>query len=165
MTRRLAAMRPSLIDGAGLIGGGTASPSSIVISSINIPRNPERVSALGMSTFSLTEFKEPPAAAAAAVEKETAEKHRVGLIALFRYSTCNERLLMTLGSLSAAIAGLSMPVWLMLLAQSLDTFNQIGTLMGTVGAEETMNIMLDQLYKLIYSFVIVGGVTLITGCK
>ena len=90
------------------------------------------------------------------------EKNRVGLFTLLKYSTTNERYLMSIGILMAAISGLCMPTWLLLLAQSLDTFNQIGQLIATMGPD-AVNVLLGELYKLIYSFAIVGAITLISG--
>eukprot|EP00985_Skeletonema_marinoi_P011151 scaffold5282_cov242-Skeletonema_marinoi.AAC.1 len=90
------------------------------------------------------------------------DKNRVGLFTLLKYSTKTERYLMSLGIVMAAISGLCMPVWLLLLAQSLSTFNQIGQLFATIG-DEAIDVLLGELYKLIYSFAIVGGITLISG--
>ncbi len=96
------------------------------------------------------------------IQVEEKDKNRVGLFTLLKYSTTNERYLMVVGIIMAAISGLCMPVWLLLLAQSLSTFNQIGQLFATLG-EEAIGVLLDELYKLIYSFAIVGGVTLFSG--
>lgn len=52
------------------------------------------------------------------------------------------------------------PIWLLLLAESLETFNNIGKLLSQ-GASIT--ILLDEMYKLIYSFAIVGAVSLVSG--
>lgn len=60
----------------------------------------------------------------------------------------------------AAIAGLAMPVWLLLLAQSLQTFNNIGKIIAAGG---DISILSDELYRLIYSFALLGVVTLISG--
>ena len=96
------------------------------------------------------------------VAQQPNEKNRVGLFTLLKYSTTNERYLMSIGILMAAISGLCMPTWLLLLAQSLDTFNQIGQLIATMGPD-AVNVLLGELYKLIYSFAIVGAITLISG--
>lgn len=53
-----------------------------------------------------------------------------------------------------------MPVWLLLLAQSLETFNDIGKIINAGGS---IDILADQLYKLVYSFAIVGAVSLFSG--
>ena len=96
------------------------------------------------------------------VGEEDQQKQRIGLLTLLQYATRTERSLMLLGIVMAAISGLCMPTWLLLLAQSLSTFNQIGQLLATVG-EEAIDILLGELYKLIYSFAIVGAITLISG--
>eukprot|EP00985_Skeletonema_marinoi_P015135 scaffold7749_cov105-Skeletonema_marinoi.AAC.1 len=69
------------------------------------------------------------------------DKNRVGLFTLLKYSTKTERYLMSLGIVMAAISGLCMPVWLLLLAQSLSTFNQIGQLFATIG-DEAIDVLL-----------------------
>ena len=53
-----------------------------------------------------------------------------------------------------------MPVWLLLLAQSLEIFNQIGSIIAAGGS---YTILLDEMYKLIYSFAIVGAISLVSG--
>eukprot|EP00970_Alexandrium_tamarense_P002139 scaffold294_cov193-Alexandrium_tamarense.AAC.4 len=60
----------------------------------------------------------------------------------------------------AAISGLSMPMWLMLLSESLATFNQIRTNIAHGGS---YTIFLDKMCNLIYSFVIVRAVSLVIG--
>ncbi|KAL7535659.1 hypothetical protein ACHAXR_006647 [Thalassiosira sp. AJA248-18] len=134
------------ISSAGFIGGGTTSPGDELIKSILSP---------------VQEHPEPSTITTAGEEggKEL-QKKRVGMFALFRYSTNKERWLMVLGIIMAAIAGLSMPVWLLLLAESLETFNQIGKLIAN---GESLDIFLDELYKLIYGFAIVGAVSLVSG--
>ena len=67
---------------------------------------------------------------------------------------------MAAGLCSAAIAGLSMPVWLLLLANSLETFNNIGKIVRAGG---DISILADQMNQLIYSFAIVGAVSLFSG--
>ena len=66
----------------------------------------------------------------AAADGKDSQNKRVGLFALFRYSKTHERWLMVLGMIMAGVAGFSMPIWLLLLAQSLETFNQIGTIIA-----------------------------------
>lgn len=53
-----------------------------------------------------------------------------------------------------------MELTLLLLAQSLETFNQIGTIIAQGGS---YTILLDEMYKLIYSFAIVGAISLVSG--
>ena len=128
---------------AGLVGGGTTSAGDTLIQSI-IQQPSEDDSTIIDSS--------------AVVTTETTK--RVGLFALFRYSTRNEKWLMIVGIIMAAVAGLSMPVWLLLLAQSLEIFNQIGSIIAAGGS---YTILLDEMYKLIYSFAIVGAISLVSG--
>lgn len=123
----------SSVNSAGLVGGGSTSAANEVIRFINRSGDGRN---------------------------EGMEKKRVGLFAMFRYSSTTERWMMALGIIMAAIAGLSMPIWLLLLAESLETFNNIGKLLSQ-GASIT--ILLDEMYKLIYSFAIVGAVSLVSG--
>ena len=60
----------------------------------------------------------------------------------------------------AAISCLSMPMWLMLLSESLATFNQIRTNIAHGGSYA---FFLDKMCNLIYSFAIVGAVSLVIG--
>ena len=75
---------------AGLIGGGATSAGDELIRSV------QTRGAKGGAD---------PTAKTAEVEKK-----KVGVVALFRYSTTNERWLMLAGIVMAAVAGLSMPV-------------------------------------------------------
>jgi len=63
----------------------------------------------------------------------------------------------------AGVSGLTMPAWLLLLAKSLETFNSIGKLVNTIGGEATLELLIDQLYQLCWSFAVVGGVSLVSG--
>jgi ATP-binding cassette subfamily B (MDR/TAP) protein 1 len=125
---------------AGLIGGGATSAGDELIRSVQI-----RGAKGGVD----------PTAKIAEVEKK-----KVGVVALFKYSTTNERWLMLAGIVMAAVAGLSMPVWLLLLAESLETFNQIGAIVAAGGSSD---VLMDEMNKLIYSFAIVGAVSLVSG--
>ena len=127
---------------AGLVGGGTTSAGDTLIQSI----------------IQQPEDDSPIIDSSAVVTTETTK--RVGLFALFRYATRNEKWLMIVGIIMAAVAGLSMPVWLLLLAQSLEIFNQIGSIIAAGGS---YTILLDEMYKLIYSFAIVGAISLVSG--
>ena len=83
---------------AGFIGGGTTSAGNELINSISqLPP--------------IIEDQAPT------IDTTTEEIKRVGLFQLFRYSTHNERVLMIVGIVMAAVAGLSMPVWLLLLGK------------------------------------------------
>jgi len=125
---------------AGLVGGGTTSAGDTLIQSIIQQPSEDDSSIIDSSTTETTK--------------------RVGLFALFRYSTRNEKWLMIVGIIMAAVAGLSMPVWLLLLAESLEIFNQIGSIIAAGGS---YTILLDEMYKLIYSFAIVGAISLVSG--
>ena len=95
---------------AGLIGGGATSAGNELIRSVQI-----RGAKGGVD----------PTAKIAEVEKK-----KVGVVALFKYSMTNEHWLMLVGIVMAAVAGLSMPVWLLLLVESLETFKQIGAIVA-----------------------------------
>lgn len=146
-TRKVPESQRSLIQSAGFIGGGTASPAE-ALGLTNVKEDPEPT-LTPLLAYSTTE-----------VAQGESKKRRVGLLALFDYSTKNERWLMVVGIIMAAVAGLSMPVWLLLLGESLEVFNQIGTLIAAGGS---VTILLDEMYKLIYSFAIVGAISLISG--
>jgi ATP-binding cassette, subfamily B (MDR/TAP), member 1 len=128
---------------AGLVGGGTTSAGDVLIQSIIQQPSEDDNTIIDSS---------------AVVTTETTK--RVGLFALFRYSTRKEKWLMIVGIIMAAVAGLSLPVWLLLLAQSLEIFNQIGSIIAAGGS---YTILLDEMYKLIYSFAIVGAISLVSG--
>lgn len=96
--------------------------------------------------------------------QDKAEKvPKVRTLALLSFATTEERWWMIFGLVMACISGLTMPCWLLLLAQSLETFNSIGKLVNTVGGEEAIEILIDELYKLCWSFAVVGGVSLVSG--
>lgn len=143
-------LRRLLNSNAGFVGGGTTNAAEELIKSIQqlppVQEEPEETTSI--------------IAAADGKVKDTPDKKRIGFFALFRYSTRKEKWLMMLGLVMSAIAGLSMPVWLLLLAESLETFNQIGSIIAAGGS---IDILLDQMYQLIYSFAIVGAVSLISG--
>ena len=56
-----------------------------------------------------------------------------------------------------------MPAWLLLLAKSLETFNDLGKLINSVGGEAAVEILKNQLYQLCWSFAVVGFVSLLSG--
>ena len=72
-------------------------------------------------------------------------------------NTATDQPVMALGIIMAAVTGLSMPVWLLLLAQSLAVFKQIGTLIVTGGS---VDVLLDDMYKLVCSFAYVDVISL-----
>ena len=88
---------------------------------------------------------------------------RVSLWRLLSYSTWKERWLMILGVLLATVSGLGLPAWLVLLAQSLDTFSNLGTLISRLGSDGLMDVLKQELLNLCIAFAIVGVVVLFTG--
>jgi ATP-binding cassette subfamily B (MDR/TAP) protein 1 len=88
---------------------------------------------------------------------------KVSLLALLSFSTRRERWLMGFGILWAGVSGLAMPVWLLLLANSLDTFNNLGKIISTVGSAAAADQLKSQMDTLIWSFVILGVVSLFSG--
>lgn len=97
------------VTGAGLVAGGVTSPAEEIIKSIQ-------------KLSPVQEIEEGPThGLEAAADGKDSQNKRVGLFALFRYSKTHERW---------CVAGFSMPIWLLLLAQSLETFNQIGTIIA-----------------------------------
>jgi len=160
----------SSIFQSGLAGAGTTSTTNVVVDMVSSRINQLASIDLGISKQGRPEPPEVQDKATATAETPnqpsamvaaTAETPpKVGFLELFSFSTASERWWMVLGTLMAAIAGLAMPVWLMLLAQSLETFNQIGKIIAAGGS---IDILMDEMYKLIYSFAVVGAVTLVSG--
>jgi len=148
---------------SGFIGGGANAATDEFLKSFQATAPTKLQEANEASNFlTTTKEEEKKATTASPPPLEQGDKQRVGLFTLLKYSTKTERYLMSIGIIMAAISGLCMPVWLLLLAQSLSTFNQIGQLFATIG-EEAIDVLLDELFKLIYSFAIVGCITLISG--
>jgi ABC-type multidrug transport system fused ATPase/permease subunit len=88
---------------------------------------------------------------------------KVSLTKLLSFSTRKERYLMAFGVLLATFSGLGIPVWLGLLARSLDTFSSLGRLIDEVGGEELFDFLRQELNKMCIAFGIVGLVSLVTG--
>lgn len=132
---------PQTFYTSGLCAAGTTNPANSLIKAISVKHVEET------TTF------EP-------ISTPQAQPKKVNFFALFHYSTTKEKAFLSFGTLMAAISGLSMPIWLLLLAESLETFNQIGSIIAAGGS---YTILLDELYKLIYSFAIVGAVSLVCG--
>jgi len=112
---------------AGFVGGGTTSAGEELIKSIQ-----------RLSIVHEEEAESPsPSAVSSSSTSTTAahetQKKRVGLFALFQYSTRNKCMLVIAGIVMAAISGLSMPVWLLLVAQSFKVFNKIGSIIFAGG--------------------------------
>ena len=145
----------SIMLRSGFIGGGANAASDELLKSFQATTKKAEKAYLTTSSSTTNE-------AALLFDKQQKDKGRIGLFTLLKYSTKNERYLMVIGIIMAAISGLCMPVWLLLLAQSLSTFNQIGQLFATIG-DEAIDVLLGELYKLIYSFAAVGGITLFSG--
>jgi hypothetical protein len=61
------------------------------------------------------------------------EPSKIGFLSMFYFSTFNEKIWMIVGLFISAIAGLAMPVWLLLLSKSLETFNDIGSIVAAGG--------------------------------
>ena len=142
-TRKVQPMGDSMMLRSGFIGGGANAATDELLKSFTQQTAP---------TLLLDDKQKQQQEQAG---EEDQQKQRIGLLTLLQYATKTERSLMLLGIVMAAISGLCMPTWLLLLAQSLSTFNQIGQLLATVG-EQAIDILLGELYKLIYSFAIVG---------
>lgn len=70
---------------------------------------------------------------------------------------------MGIGLVFAAVSGLGLPAWLVLLAQALDKFNNLAILLGAIGGEGLMNAVEQELLNLVIAFVVVGGVELVAG--
>lgn len=148
-TRKVQPMGDSMMLRSGFIGGGANAATDELLKSFT-----QQTAPLLLDDKQKQQQEQ--------VGEEDQQKQRIGLLKLLQYATKTERSLMLLGIVMAAISGLCMPTWLLLLAQSLSTFNQIGQLLATVG-EQAIDILLGELYKLIYSFAIVGAITLISG--
>ncbi len=88
---------------------------------------------------------------------------KVSLWRLLSYSTWKERWLMVFGVLMATISGLGIPIWLVLLARSLDTFSNLARLISAVGSEGLMDYLQQELAKLCVAFAVVGLICLVTG--
>jgi len=143
----LATLSPEIRSAVPLVAGPTAAPGSTVAEWVS-----QRATSLARADILHGgEGNAPP------------QPKRVTAMALLSYSTKREKWLMVAGLISAGIAGLAMPVWLLLLAQSLETFNNIGKLMNSVGGEAALEILKSQLYQLVWSFAVVGFVSLLCG--
>lgn len=144
----------SSIGAAGLTGGGSSNAKLALVDWVaDRARRVAAMDVLGREGRKLPEEEEAAAAAAA-------EPSKVGFLELFRFATRREASMMVVGLVAAAFAGLAMPVWLYLLAQSLKTFNDIGKIINAGG---DVSILQKQMDKLIYSFAIVGAVSLFSG--
>ena len=140
MKKKRTAQAPPTFYTSGLCAAGATNPTESLIKAISLKHVEE-------TTFEST-------------TTTPSKPSKIQFFSLFRYSTTNERIWLSFGTLMSAISGLSMPVWLLLLAESLETFNRIGSIIAAGGS---YTILLDELYKLIYSFAIVGAISLVCG--
>lgn len=131
---------PQTFYTSGLCAAGTTNPTDSLIKAISLKHVEE-------TTFEPTDETQP-------------KPKKISFFSLFHYSTNKERAWLSFGTIMSAISGLSMPIWLLLLAESLETFNQIGSIIAAGGS---YTILLDQMKKLIHSFAIVGAVSLVCG--
>eukprot|EP00978_Attheya_sp_CCMP212_P033859 scaffold138886_cov47-Attheya_sp.AAC.1 len=93
-------------------------------------------------------------------------KEKVSFLSLLMFSTRKEKGLMALGLVAAFFYGLGLPVWLLLLARALDTFNNLSILGDTIlegGSVALFDLIEDELYEMVLAFVYVGIVSLFTG--
>jgi len=88
---------------------------------------------------------------------------KVSLFKLLSTSTPTERVWMFVGILFATVAGCGIPAWLALLADSLDTFSNLGRLINTIGGDGLMQTLENQLLQLAVAFMIVGAVVFVSG--
>eukprot|EP00978_Attheya_sp_CCMP212_P039377 scaffold204116_cov40-Attheya_sp.AAC.1 len=78
-------------------------------------------------------------------------KEKVSFLSLLIFSTRKEKGLMALGLVAAFFYGLGLPVWLLLLARALDTFNNLSILGDTIlegGSVALFNLIEDELYEM-----------------
>ena len=101
------------------------------------------------------------ASTASVVARPTDAPAKVSIISLLSYSTTKERWLMAFGLLMAAVSGCAVPTWLVLLANGLDKFSNLGFLINA-GAN-LMDVVQEELNKLVVAFAILGGISLLSG--
>lgn len=88
-------------------------------------------------------------------------KGKVPFFRLLQFSTTRERVYMVIGVIFAIISGFAMPVWLVLLARGLDKFSNLGFLIEA--GVDLMEVVEKELNRLVISFAILGGVSLVSG--
>ena len=98
-----------------------------------------------------------------AEEKELEKPQQVGWMTLLRYSTAREKWIMLVGLFMAAVSGLCLPAWLVLLALSLNRFSTLANLINAIGGSVLQSAVQEQLNNLVIGFVILGAVSLFTG--
>ena len=94
-------------------------------------------------------------------EEET--KTKVSLSKLLSFSTKNERWGLAFGVVMASFSGLGIPMWLLLLARSLDTFSSLGKLIDEIGGDELWEFLRQELNDLCIAFGVVGLISLVAG--
>eukprot|EP00567_Pseudictyota_dubia_P003208 CAMPEP_0197456878 /NCGR_PEP_ID=MMETSP1175-20131217/44537_1 /TAXON_ID=1003142 /ORGANISM="Triceratium dubium, Strain CCMP147" /LENGTH=1434 /DNA_ID=CAMNT_0042991077 /DNA_START=181 /DNA_END=4485 /DNA_ORIENTATION=- len=94
-------------------------------------------------------------------EDSAQEAKKVSFLALLSFSTTKEKWLMALGLVMAAVSGCAVPTWLLLLASALDRFSNLGYLINA--GQDLMDLVEQELNKLVVGFAILGGVALVSG--
>ena len=95
------------------------------------------------------------------VPRSTDAPAKVSILSLLSYSTTKEKCLMAFGLVMAAVSGCAVPTWLVLLANGLDKFSNLGFLINA-GAN-LMDVVQEELNKLVIAFAILGAISLIAG--
>ena len=153
-TKKKKQTTPSSVYEAGLVGAGAKSAVDVFVDSVQ-----QQAVQLAATDVAGEDDNTIGNDTTAATGTGTAPP-KISFGSLFYFSTLHEKLWMVVGIVAAGIAGLAMPVWLLLLSHSLETFNDIGTIIAAGG---DITILKSEMQKLIYSFAIVGFVTLLSG--
>ena len=95
------------------------------------------------------------------VPRSTDAPAKVSILSLLSYSTTKEKCLMAFGLVMAAVSGCAVPTWLVLLANGLDKFSNLGFLINA-GAN-LIDVVQEELNKLVIAFAILGAISLIAG--
>lgn len=95
------------------------------------------------------------------VPRSTDAPAKVSILSLLSYSTTKGKCLMAFGLVMAAVSGCAVPTWLILLANGLDKFSNLGFLINA-GAN-LMDVVQEELNKLVIAFAILGAISLIAG--
>lgn len=92
---------------------------------------------------------------------------KVGFWKLLSFSTPHERVCMACGILCAAISGSSIPIWLILLNNSINAMLSTAAILNAIGgggSEGLVSMISEQLVNLVIAFALVGVVSLVSGC-
>jgi len=95
------------------------------------------------------------------VARGTDAPAKVSILSLLAYSTTKEKCLMAFGLVMAAVSGCAVPTWLILLANGLDKFSNLGFLINA-GAD-LMDVVQQELNRLVIAFAILGAISLVSG--